>query len=198
MAARDEAFAFLIRRARQGDEDAIRALIEKYDPTIQKVANRTLRWQLRGFLDPVDASQEVWHAFFSHEIHRCDFLGPERLRRFIAILAHNWVVGQNRRYLDRQKRGRGRVQSLDAVERINKQLVSQEASPSQVLEAEERWQSFIGQCRTALECSVLERVRGGFTRQEIAEEFGISQKSLQRLFARFRSLEPNLDRAGDA
>lgn len=67
------AFAALIGRVRDGDEEAARDIYERFAPTLIAQAKRRLGGGLRPKLDPEDVVQSVYRSFFGR-------LGDGRLR----------------------------------------------------------------------------------------------------------------------
>ena len=58
-------FLDLIARARDGDEQAATAIVEKYGPIALRVVRRHLAPETRRLLDSGDLMQSLWRSFFA-------------------------------------------------------------------------------------------------------------------------------------
>jgi len=85
-------FTQLMRRVREGSQDAARELVHRFGPHVLRVVRRRLHQALRSKFDPCDFEQEVWAAFFAMPPDRYMFDRPEQLNWFLAALANNKVV----------------------------------------------------------------------------------------------------------
>jgi DNA-directed RNA polymerase specialized sigma24 family protein len=92
--AHDDDFVELIRRVRQGDEQASALLVHRYEPAIRiAVRARLTDARLRRWLDSMDVCQSVLGNFFARaatgefELDR-----PEQLIALLATMARNRVT----------------------------------------------------------------------------------------------------------
>jgi RNA polymerase sigma-70 factor (ECF subfamily) len=89
-------FADLIRRVRDGDEDAAADLVRRYEPAIRRVVRVHLRDpRLRRVLDSTDVCQSVLASFFVRaNLGQYELDTPEHLLRLLATIARNKVTNQ--------------------------------------------------------------------------------------------------------
>jgi RNA polymerase sigma-70 factor (ECF subfamily) len=177
----------LLRQARAGSDRAAREIVEHYGPYILKVVRQRLNKKLRSKFDSVDFVQSVWASFFSIPPQRYQFEEPEDLIAFLEQLARHKVVEEVRQRLRGQKRDVGREILLTHPNLVKESDLTGRGSPtpSQVAMAEEEWQrALAGQA--SHHQHVMESFRGGRSPKQIAEELGISEKTVRRVIRRLR------------
>jgi RNA polymerase sigma factor (sigma-70 family) len=104
MSLADEDFAGLLQRARQGDEQALRALAEQYEKEVRIVARVQLGPALRPYLDSVDLVQSVHKSLLMGiRQNRFDISSPDKLIALALTIVRRKVARQWRR-LRRQQR----------------------------------------------------------------------------------------------
>jgi len=97
----------LIERARSGDQEAFRMLVERYEPAVA----RTVVGMLGQTEEARDVGQQVFIRFF----RACgDFRGDSSLKTYLTRIAINLSLNE----LKRRKRFRKRFVGLDYAERI--------------------------------------------------------------------------------
>ena len=86
-----------MQRVAGGDQDASRALFDRYGGHILRVVRRRLNGGLRVRYDSTDFLQDVWKSFFVTEARRRVFSDPAHLVRFLANMACHKVADGYRR-----------------------------------------------------------------------------------------------------
>jgi len=175
----DSALCRLIARIRQGDENAARELLKRYESAVRVVVHRQLPRLLRGRFDSLDFVQIVWADFF-HRVQTSptDFEDSHQLITILAWAAKNKVVDEYRR-ASSQRQNIRREESLWTRDGHPIELCTDEDSPSEVAEAHEafdRLSDSLPEDRRA----ILELRAAGFTGKEIGEQLGISERTVQR------------------
>jgi RNA polymerase sigma factor (sigma-70 family) len=170
----------LLQRIRVGSQDAARELWQRYEPHVRRVLRRKLNKKLRTKLDSVDLAQDVWISFFVDPRHQFEFDQPEDLIAFLATLAQNKLVDTLRRHAT-QKYAVSREQPLaDETGSEVVKLIDPGPSPSQVIMAEEAWEKLL-EGQSPQSQRILNRLRQGRTQQEVAQEIGVSERTVRRL-----------------
>jgi RNA polymerase sigma-70 factor (ECF subfamily) len=184
-------FAQLMHRVRAGDAQAAQEVFDRYSEPIRRVVRRYLHQRLRAQYDSVDILQTVWASFFQVPPERYTFETPEALISFLSQMAYNKVVDVFRQRLMTGKRNINRQVSLHepAAGELDNVLPVRQPTPSQLAIAEEHWERIIrGQPPRVRQ--VLEMLRMGHTKREVADRFGLHPKTIQRLLEK---LLPRVD-----
>src|SRR4051794_1085352 len=88
----------LLARIREGDEEAARELLARYESKVRLVVRRQLPRLLRSRFDSLDFLQSVWGSFFHRVRTGATDLDEERnLIAFLAWAARNKVIDEYRR-----------------------------------------------------------------------------------------------------
>ena len=164
-------------RFRAGDPDAAVELFASYNAVIREVVRRRLPPRLRREFDSLDFTQDVWANFCSLPANH-DFQNQESLQAFLALVATNKVIDAYRRRYSARDYGRTRDREIEPV-------ADPSPSASQWAMADERWESIV-ESLPAPHLAIVERLREGFTQQEVAEMAGISVRSVLRIVDRIQ------------
>ena len=177
-------FADLMRRVEQGSPEAARELYERYGPKIRSVVRRKLSSHLRSKFDSQDLVQDVWKSFFTGHHPPGTFDRPEALMAFLATLAYNKVADLFRWGIDCDKRDVTREHSFDSSTVYREgEPASRLPTPSQLAVEHEQWERLM-QGQSARHQRILELLRQGEDREQIARELGISERTIRRLLRR--------------
>jgi RNA polymerase sigma factor (sigma-70 family) len=181
MADQQEEFGLLMERVRAHSDGAIRELIDRYGEHILRVIRRRLNRRLRAKYDSNDFMQAVWASFFALPPEKYHFERPEDLVTFFAALAHNKVVDVVRDRLLRPTHNVNRERSMDeAVDSPEEDLVSREPLPQEIAIAREEWQRLL-EGQPSRYQQILKLLREGRSREEIAAELRIHEKTVERV-----------------
>jgi RNA polymerase sigma-70 factor (ECF subfamily) len=92
----EDPFVDLIRRVREGDEEAAAELVRGYEPAIRRVVRIHLRDpRLRRVLDSMDVCQSVLATFFVRaNLGQYDVATPEDLLKLLGRIARNKLTNQ--------------------------------------------------------------------------------------------------------
>jgi RNA polymerase sigma factor (sigma-70 family) len=180
---------FLIR-IKDGDEDAARELLRRYEPEVRLVVRRQLPRLLRSRFDSLDFLQSVWGSFFRKvRTGPAEFEDSRHLVAFLARAAKNKVIDEYRRAGSR-KADMSREESLWGEGDRPKELADPIDTPSQVAEAREtfgRLRDLVPEERRV----VIDLRAEGLSSREIGDRLGISERTVQRVLEdlRRRTLE---------
>jgi RNA polymerase sigma-70 factor (ECF subfamily) len=176
----------LLARIQEGDEEAARELLGRYESKVRMVVRRQLPRLLRSRFDSLDFLQSVWGSFFHRIRTGSNDLAEERnLIAFLAWAARNKVIDQYRRAAS-QRQDIHRESPLGLAHEDGSALVAPEETPSQVAEARET----LGRLRELLPDDrrvILELKAEGFSCREIGERLGVSERTVQRVLEDLRN-----------
>jgi RNA polymerase sigma factor (sigma-70 family) len=184
----DDEFNDLLRRARAGDNGAIRDFLSQFEQEVRTMVRSRLPRKLRSQFDSTDFVQAVWQSFFVDSDPR-DFDSIEHLRGFLFGMVRNKVSEQHRRLTRTEKYDLAREERL-YVRRgdrdVPREVISPEPSASQAVQAADRMDQLIAG-RSPLEIEVLTLRRQGLTFVEIADRAGINERTVRRVIDNVRS-----------
>jgi RNA polymerase sigma factor (sigma-70 family) len=169
-----------LRRIHDGDEDAARDLLTRYEAEVRLVVRRQLPRLLRSRFDSLDFLQSVWGSFF-HRVRTTptEFDDGRHLVAFLARAAKNKVIDEYRR-AGSQKGDMRREEPLWTEGDRPKDVAAQIETASQVAEAHEAYgklRELVPEERRAL----LELKAAGLSSREIGDRLGISERTVQRV-----------------
>jgi RNA polymerase sigma-70 factor (ECF subfamily) len=182
-------FEFLMEQLRQGTPEATRGMIEEYGQHVLRVVRRRLGRELRSQFDSVDFVQDVWASFYAIPPECYTFEHPAQLIGFLIDLATNKVADAYRGRFQAQKSNQNRTRSLDgsaALEALN--LAAGGPTPSRaVILREEVEQLLKDQPNEARRLLTL--LTTGYTQEEIAQELGVTVRTVRRWMRTIRTAE---------
>ncbi len=147
-----EHFHCLLRRVREGSEDAAWELVRCYEGYIRRAVRRVLNSNLRPKFDSLDFVQSVWKSFFRMRDEAERFEEPQHLVAFLAGMADIKVRRKVDRYLSKEKCDvRREVPLPDLASRDpqcdgqsdGRELFARQAEPVDVAIAHERWERLV-------------------------------------------------------
>jgi RNA polymerase sigma factor (sigma-70 family) len=173
-------FAELMERVRQGSEDAVRELLDKYGPYVVWAVRKKLNKQMRSKVDSVDFTQAVWASFFANRALAERLDRPEALIAFLVQVAKNKVVDEFRRLFHTQKHNLNRERSLAGSAAFEAgQLAGRVPTPSQIAVTNELQDKLLAGHPPHYQ-QILEYRRLGMTQEEIAARMNLSVRTIQR------------------
>ena len=173
-------FTRLLEDVQAGRPGAARQLYEEYGPYILRAVRRRLHSRLRTQFDSIDFTQDVWASFFTHAADKYVLTSPGQLVRLLTTMARNKVVQTGRALTQRQKQNVFRETSLEQQLESGANITSRQATPSQIVMAEEAWDRLLAQQRP-VHRRILLLLREGQTDETIAANLGLSVKTVQRV-----------------
>ncbi len=175
----------LLGRIRNGDDDAARELLTRYEPKIRLVVRRQLPRLLRSRFDSLDFLQSVWGSFFERiRTGPNDLHEEQNLITFLAWAARNKVIDEYRR-TGTQKQDIKREEPLE-IKRDNEVGVAGGDTPSQVAQAHEtydRLRNLLPDDRRV----IVELKAAGYSCREIGDRIGMSERTVQRVLEDLRN-----------
>ncbi len=181
--ASETKFGDLLRRAREGSDEAAWELVESYGPHVLRAIRRTLGREIRGKFDSEDFAQAVWASFFSSPDQLDGVVEPQQLVGLLARMARNKVIDEMRRRIQTQKYSVRRERALGDVEQAGGRLKSREPTPSQFAMARERWMGIL-ESQPERHRRIIRLRLMGKTNRSIAQQLGLSERTVQRVLDR--------------
>jgi len=175
---------FLVR-IHQGDEEAARELLRRYEAEVRLVVRRQLPRLLRSRFDSLDFLQSVWGSFFRRMRDApTEFEDSRHLVAFLARAAKNKVIDEYRRAASR-KQDMHREEPLWTEARHPQELADNIDSPSEIAQAHEVYERLRDLLPEARQ-SILQLKADGLSSKEIGERLGISERTVQRVLEDLR------------
>ena len=174
-----------LRRIHDGDEDAARDLLTRYEAEVRLVVRRQLPRILRSRFDSLDFLQSVWGSFF-HRVRTVptEFEDGRHLVAFLARAAKNKVIDEFRK-AGSQKQDMRREEPIWSEGDKPRDLAAEIETASQVAEAREAFdhlRNLVPEERRA----ILELKAEGLSSKEIGDRLGISERTVQRVLEELR------------
>ncbi len=180
----NEQFEELMRRLSSGDELAVDEFLRRFGRHLLRAVRRKLDSRLRSKFESSDFTQAVWASFFENIVHGRQFASPEEVVASLNILVHNKLVDAFRKFLVFQKNNLAR--EGDAAEQSMQQLVADVPTPSAIAVAREQWRTIVMVLPLNEQRMVSMRM-GGETLEAIALRFGLSERTVRRVFKRLEN-----------
>jgi RNA polymerase sigma factor (sigma-70 family) len=187
----NDEFNNLLRRAKAGDEGAIRDFLAQFEQDVQTMVRSRLPRKLRTRFDSIDFVQSVWQSFL---VDRGDdsreFDDVEHFRGYLYGMVRNKVSEQHRRLTRTAKYDLGREERLyvrRGDREVLREVVSPDPTPSQTIQANDRMAQLTAG-RSPRDVEVLTLRRQGLTFTEIAARTGIHERAVRRVIEDVRSL----------
>jgi RNA polymerase sigma factor (sigma-70 family) len=181
MADQNAEFAELWGRVLAGDRDAARDFHALYGTYILYAVRRKLHKRLRSKFDSLDFVQDVWASFFTDNLNQLAFNSPEDLIKFLTSMARKKVLQAGRTRLRQQKYNVHREEiSLNTGLRGGDAFPAVQSTPSEILMSREEWLRFLNK-QPPVHRAIFILLRLGKSSATIAEELGISQRSVNRV-----------------
>jgi len=180
----DDNFASLIRRVREGSEDAAWDLVNQYGEAIRRAVRRALNERLRSKFDSQDFVQVVWNSLFRVRDKLDRFNRPEELTAYLVTMARNKVGMEQRRRLMSQKYDVRHEESLDQLQAKGRlDVPSPQPAPIDVAIAREKWDRLVeGQPQHYRQ--IIELRLQGHTFQSIAQAVHLDECTVRRFLKR--------------
>jgi RNA polymerase sigma factor (sigma-70 family) len=170
----DQQFALTLERAREGDHEAMTALVEEYQPQILRVARRRLGPEMRSTFDSMDLVQSVHRSLImSLRRNKFTFDGPQDL----VALAVTMIKRKVARKAARLKRG----QEIMELQK----LVLQKTRPGRTAKAAEQVRDLL-EGLNDFDRRLLRLYLEGHGTNEAADVLGVDANSLRVHKSRLR------------
>jgi RNA polymerase sigma factor (sigma-70 family) len=180
----DDAFRDLLRRVREGSEDAAWDLVNQYGEAIRRAVRRVLNERLRSKFDSLDFVQLVWNSFFRARGNLDQFDRPEKLAAYLVAMARNKVGMEFRRRLMTQKYGVQHERSLEQLQASGcPDLSGRQPTPVDVAIAREQWDRLLRDQPQHYRQIIQLRLQG-HTFQSIADTVHVDECTVRRFLKR--------------
>jgi RNA polymerase sigma-70 factor (ECF subfamily) len=178
-------FAALMRRLRDGSEEAAWELVEHYGSSVQRVIRRSLNEQMRSKFDSIDFVQAVWFSLFKERERFNSFQTPAQLSAFLMGMARNKLAHEQRRRLETRKHDLRREEAVDAEDQDHEHehIDRNSVRPSQIAQARELWHSLIAG-ESEQNQGIVKLRLAGLTYDEIGSTLGIHGRTARRVIDR--------------
>ncbi|MCA9040306.1 MAG: hypothetical protein KDA65_08175 [Planctomycetaceae bacterium] len=180
-----------IKDVKQGDQEALRNLWERYFNKLVKTAGWKMRDMPKREADEEDIALSAFDSLYrGAEAGRFEQLkNRDDLWRLLIAITSNKIVDQVRKR-NTQKRGGGEVRGESILTSVRKgddgspagfeMFMDEDPSPEFLVTLEEEHQLMLGKLRDDTQRSIATLRLQGYTNEEIAEELGISLRSVER------------------
>ncbi len=173
-------FADLVRRVREGEQDAASELVRRYEPAIRRAVRFRLSERMSKLFDSMDICQSVMASFFVRAASgQYELEQPDQLLKLLVSMARN-KVAYHARAQQAQRRDNRRAQSSSEFEG---QLPDNAGTPSRHVAAKELLEE-VQRRLTPDERELVELRNQGVEWAEIASRLGGSAEALRKKLAR--------------
>jgi RNA polymerase sigma factor (sigma-70 family) len=180
----DNNFRDLVRRVREGSEDAAWDLVNQYGEAIRRAVRRVLNDRLRSKFDSLDFVQLVWNSFFRVRDKAERFDRPEELAAYLVAMARNKVRMEVRRRLMTKKYNVQHEQSLDQLQADGcPNMPDRQSGPVDVAIAREQWDRLLDD-QPAHYRQIIHLRLQGHTCQSIADTIHVDECTVRRFLKR--------------
>ena len=174
-------FQDLVRRVRDGDEEAAAELVKRYEPAVRRVVRvRLVDSRVRRVFDTMDICQSVLGGFFMRvAMGEYDLEQPQQLLALLAQMARNKVADKVRM----ERAGRRDNRRVEAGDMQEREVAAPAPSPSQVVAGKELLSMVRGRL-SEKERRLADLRSQGLPWAEIGEEFQEKPEALRKQLAR--------------
>jgi RNA polymerase sigma factor (sigma-70 family) len=184
MVSTDDNFRDLIRRVRDGSEDAAWELVNQYGDAIRRAVRRALNEKLRSKFDSLDFVQVVWNSFFLVRDRLDQFARPEDLTAYLVAMARNKVGMEVRRRLMSEKYNIRHERSLEQLQASGcPEMPCRQPAPVDVAIAREQWDRMLKDQPDHYRQIIQLRLQG-HTYQSIADAVHVDECTVRRFLKR--------------
>jgi RNA polymerase sigma-70 factor (ECF subfamily) len=185
MSVTPEEFAVLLARVRQGDQSAVAALVQQYEPEVRLVARVLLGSALRPYLDTVDLVQSVHRSLLiGLRQDKYALAGPENLVALALTLVRRKVARQWRR-AQRQQRLSGGPADPAQLAHLLASLGSPQPDPAQAAQFNDAIQHLCNNLNETERQLLILRLQG-YSTVEVAREMHVDADVLRVRLSRLR------------
>lgn len=177
-------FERLLDGCRRREPGAFALLVERYLPHVRAAVRRRLSPRLRTRFDSLDFTQNVWASFFQVTLDRLDLPTEAALVAYLSRMAELKVNEEFRHQLTRKADMRRDVPLGDVPEPAGRG-----ATASHQAIAADRWDELTAGLSDR-DRDMLRMLGEGHTYRAVAERFGLTAKTVQRLMERVRGGPP--------
>lgn len=175
-----ESFQELMVRVRAGDAQATRELFNEYGDLLVKVVRKYLHSALRSQVDSADFVQEVWLSFLQNPTAKPNFETPQHFGAFLATIARNKVIDGVRRGLMSAGYNVNCEVNLPTNPVPGNVAPAHCETPSKSAIRREIKDVLLQGLGPAYQ-KVGQRILSGIDPSVIAEEYGLSQRTVERI-----------------
>jgi RNA polymerase sigma-70 factor (ECF subfamily) len=180
----NDSFRDLMRRVREGSDEAAWELVDSYGEMIRRAVRRALNQRLRSKFDSLDFVQLVWSSFFRARFRFEQFDRPEELTAFLVTMARNKVGMEIRRRLLTEKYNLNREETLFGEKGEGWEEVSgHQPGPIDVAIAREQW-SLMMEDQPEHYRRIIQLRLQGHTYQDIADTLQVAESTVRRFLKR--------------
>ena len=176
-------FLALLELARHGDDQATSAILGAFEAEVRVMVRARLPKALRRRFETMDFVQAVWQSVFAGRGRVAEFANTGHFRGYLAGVARNKVFEEFRRNTRTRKFDMSREEPLyvrRGGQDAPRELPSMGPTASQVVQADECWDRLLDG-PSPEDAEILRLRRSGLTLDAIAEQVGLSEKSVRRV-----------------
>jgi RNA polymerase sigma factor (sigma-70 family) len=180
-------FDELMSRLRQGDNEAARQLFERFAQRLIALIRQQLDERLRGRIDPEDVMQSVFLSFFCRsqeeefQLRDWDDLWALLTRMTLNKLGHHLSY----HLAERRSVQRESEEPIPSADVSSWTIVAREPTPLEAMILSETVEELLRPLNSR-DRTIAMLALEGYTRHEIAEQAGCTERTVYRVLARLR------------
>lgn len=186
----------LVSRWRAGDQFAARILVDRYMARLTALARANLSRRIARRVDPEDIVLSAWRSFFiATRGGRIEVPSDDELWPLLLTLTLRKLRRQIARHMA-DKRSVSDERTIDAASAEWIEAVSRDPTREEAARAADQLESLLSVLSADEREIVVQRLQG-WTNSEIAEQLGVSEKTVRRALVRIREHAASLLRETD-
>jgi RNA polymerase sigma-70 factor (ECF subfamily) len=176
-----------VTRLQAGDAKAIDLAYRRFGPYLRAAVRKKLHPGLRPRFDSLDFVQDVWASLLV-EPFAGRFDSPEAFIAYLGRVAQNKVTdGVRRRFGSQRDAAKSEVPIVGENPRGGQRPLAHNPTPSQFAIAGEEFQRILSQFPPGHRV-IVERLREGYTNDDIAQMANVSKSTVDRVVRRLKEL----------
>lgn len=177
----------LVRRFREGDEEAAWLIVRIYGPHVRRMIRRRMTPALRQACGSSDVQQEVFASLFQRVTRDHGYVLPDNEAAYLAQIVRNTMEDITRREEAQKRDWHSRQFRADFGLESDPRLADSRGDPAAAAEAWEGFYRLLARVPLGYRPAVC-MLADGYTQQEVAAMLRVSERHVRRIVSLCRML----------